>query len=120
MLTSLLAPLLLALPSLADGDKYFGKAHAPTNYTVVSGIFIQDDPSFDADGYDMLSDSFGLIDKSPDRWTKLTELVWLGMMMAALQWLTAATSPSLTRMQTSIRVISSSIWLVTVKDGTMS
>jgi hypothetical protein len=44
----------------------------PTTYATVPGIFIQDDPDFDEDGYDSLKDSFGLIDKSEDRWTKLT------------------------------------------------
>lgn len=44
----------------------------PTSYEVVPGIFIQDDPDFNEDGYDSLKDSFGLIDKSPNRWTNLT------------------------------------------------
>ena len=45
----------------------------PTAYEVVAGIFIQDDPDFESDGYDSLNDSFGLIDKSPERWTNLAK-----------------------------------------------
>ncbi|KAI5480842.1 hypothetical protein MNV49_006651 [Pseudohyphozyma bogoriensis] len=40
----------------------------PTNYSVVPGFFIQDEPGFNSTGYDPLLDSFGLLDKSPDRW----------------------------------------------------
>lgn len=45
-----------------------GKALTPSNYTVVRGVFIQSEPDFNATDYDGLSDSFGLIDKSPNRW----------------------------------------------------
>ncbi|ORX37383.1 histidine phosphatase superfamily [Kockovaella imperatae] len=55
-----------------SGDIYGGKTLAGiTNFTVVPGIFIQDDPSFNSSGYDLLQDSFGLIDKSPNRWKNL-------------------------------------------------
>ena len=79
MLAALALSSLLALPCLANNgteegkDKFFGKALTPTNYTVVPGIFIQDDPSFTGKNYSMLKDSFGLIDKSENRWTNLTE-----------------------------------------------
>lgn len=56
-----------------DTDQYGGKKLTPTNYTVVPGIFIQDSPTFNATGYNVLNDSFGLIDKSSDRWTNLTQ-----------------------------------------------
>ncbi|CED82588.1 Predicted phosphoglycerate mutase [Phaffia rhodozyma] len=41
---------------------------APTNYSVVSDIFIQDSPTFNATDYNALNASFGLIDQSKDRW----------------------------------------------------
>ncbi|EJT52925.1 phosphoglycerate mutase family protein [Trichosporon asahii var. asahii CBS 2479] len=53
-------------------DKYGGKTLAPSNVTVITGLFRQDDPDLDPEGYDMLKDSFGLLDKSPDRWKKFT------------------------------------------------
>lgn len=56
-------------------DPYGGKTLAPSNVTVITGLFRQDDPDLDPNGYDMLKDSFGLIDKSPDRWKKFTECV---------------------------------------------
>lgn len=77
----LLLPLVAATPYadlFARGnngakDKYHGKTLAPSNYTVVEGLFVQDDPAFNATGYDLLKDSFGLIDKSKDRWKKFTK-----------------------------------------------
>lgn len=56
-------------------DKYGGKTLAPSNVTAITGLFRQDDPDLDPEGYDMLKDSFGLLDKSPDRWKKFTRLV---------------------------------------------
>ncbi|WOO86054.1 putative phosphoglycerate mutase [Vanrija pseudolonga] len=77
----LLLPLVAASPYadlFARGgnsgkDKFHGKTLAPNNYTVVDGLFVQDDPAFNATGYDLLKDSFGLIDKSKDRWKKFTK-----------------------------------------------
>lgn len=54
-------------------DQYYGKVLTPTNYTVVKGVFIQDSPTFNATGYNVFNDSFGLIDKSPNRWKNFTE-----------------------------------------------
>lgn len=53
-------------------DPYGGKTLAPSNVTVITGLFRQDDPDLKEDGYDMLKDGFGLLDKSPDRWKKFT------------------------------------------------
>ena len=82
MFTSTLPPLAALLLSVSgafswpDTDQYGGKKLAGiTNYTVVPGIFIQDDPKFNSTGYNLLNDSFGLIDKSPQRWTNLTKWV---------------------------------------------
>jgi hypothetical protein len=55
-------------------DMYHGKTLTPSNYTVVQGIFAHSDPAFKDDGYDILHDSFGLIDKSPERWSKFERL----------------------------------------------
>jgi broad specificity phosphatase PhoE len=54
-------------------DPYHGKALAPSNYTVVRGLFRQTEPDFDPEGYDMLADSFGLLDKGAHRWRRFTE-----------------------------------------------
>ena len=82
LLTSLLAATLIQ-PSPATNpfsrrwastDQYNGKQLSSVNtYTVLPGIFIQDDPELDASGYNVLNDSFGLIDKSANRWTNLTQ-----------------------------------------------
>lgn len=42
---------------------------------VVQGIFKQSDPRFVDGGYDLLGDSFGLIDQEGDRWGKLQRYV---------------------------------------------
>jgi hypothetical protein len=65
-------------PRLLYPDPFHGKTLTPTNYTVVQGIFIQDDPNFESSGYDLLTDSFGLIDKSTKRWRNLTEYAEIG------------------------------------------
>ncbi|KAK4057644.1 putative phosphoglycerate mutase pmu1 [Microbotryomycetes sp. JL221] len=45
------------------------KTFVPTNYTIVPGFFVQDDPDFDATGFNLLNHSFGLKDEaSPTRW----------------------------------------------------
>ena len=79
MLVALALSSVLALSATADdgnrGDPSYGKTLTPTNFAVVPGIFIQDDPSFTGKNYNMLNDSFGLIDKSDDRWVNLTKLV---------------------------------------------
>lgn len=54
-------------------DPFQGKTLAPSNITVVTGLFRQDDPDLDEDGYDMLKDGFGLLDKGKDRWRKFTK-----------------------------------------------
>lgn len=62
-----------------DADSYGGKTLAPANYTVVPGLFVQSDPGFNATGYDMLQDSFGLLDKSAGRWKNFTKCVSAGL-----------------------------------------
>jgi hypothetical protein len=49
-------------------DRYHGRILTVSNYTVVQGLFKQSDPDFKDGGYDLLGDSFGLIDKGPERW----------------------------------------------------
>ena len=44
---------------------------------VVQGIFKQSDPGFVDRGYDLLGDSFGLIDQEGDRWGKFQRCVYL-------------------------------------------
>ncbi|GAA5895129.1 hypothetical protein JCM5296_000888 [Sporobolomyces johnsonii] len=52
------------------------RAFVPTNYTTVDGFFIQSAPTFNnSDAYDPLNDSFGLIDKSPRRWSRFRDKV---------------------------------------------
>ncbi|KAL1405992.1 putative phosphoglycerate mutase pmu1 [Vanrija albida] len=89
MLATLLTVLALSAPLAASSpldavadiaarskhDKFHGKTLAPSNYTVVPGVFVQDDPKFNATGYDLLSDSFGLLDKSAKRWKNFTKYV---------------------------------------------
>lgn len=53
-------------------DPFHGKTLAPSNITVVTGIFRQDDPDLNEKEYDMLKDGFGLLDKSADRWKNFT------------------------------------------------
>jgi hypothetical protein len=48
-----------------------------SSLTVVQGIFKQSDPDFVDGGYDLLGDSFGLIDQEGDRWGKLHRYVYL-------------------------------------------
>jgi hypothetical protein len=55
---------------MGDGDGYYGKLLDVEEYTVVQGIFKQSDPSSSPNGR---MDSFGLIDKSPDRWMKFEQ-----------------------------------------------
>lgn len=58
-----------------ETDQYHGKKLTVANYTVVPGIFVQDSPSFNATGYNTFNDSFGLIDKSENRWKNLTRYI---------------------------------------------
>jgi hypothetical protein len=58
-------------------DAHYGIRLTPSNYTVITGIFIQGEPDFNATGYDPLGDDFGLIDKSPQRWTDFSTFVHL-------------------------------------------
>lgn len=113
MLSALLALLALSAPLAASSpldavadlaargkhDKYHGKTLAPSNFTVVPGIFIQDDPKFNATGYDLLSDSFGLIDKSAKRWKNFTKWVWWGGPSAPLGLFHLRRSLTLSRAQ---------------------
>lgn len=62
-------------PRWADVDQYHGKKLTVSNYTVVPGIFVQDSPTFNSTGYNTFNDSFGLIDKSDDRWSNLTKYI---------------------------------------------
>jgi hypothetical protein len=54
------------------GKRFYGKTLLPTNYTVVPGIFYQDAADYNNTDYNSLTDSFGLLDKSADRWNNLT------------------------------------------------
>jgi hypothetical protein len=56
--------------NMGDGDGYHGKLLDVEEYTVVKGIFKQSDPSTSPNGR---MDSFGLIDKSQDRWMKFEQ-----------------------------------------------
>lgn len=68
------APAPALLPRWATTDEqYGGKVLTVNNYTVVPNVFIQDSPTFNATGYNTLNDSFGLIDKSAQRWKNFTE-----------------------------------------------
>lgn len=80
LLAALLPALAIASPALearGSRDKFGGKTLAPSNYTVVPGFFIQDEPTFNSTGYDVLKDSFGLMDKSKGRWKTFTKYVLL-------------------------------------------
>lgn len=66
-------PVDFAVTSITSRDPYGGKTLSPSNVTVVPGFFIQDDPNFNETGYDALQDSFGLIDKSRNRWKKFAK-----------------------------------------------
>jgi hypothetical protein len=57
------------------GKRFYGKTLLPTNYTVVPGIFYQDEPTYNNTNYNSLTDSLGLLDKSPGRWDNLTRWV---------------------------------------------
>jgi hypothetical protein len=54
-----------------------------SNFSVVQGIFKQSDPDFVDGGYDLLRDSFGLIDQKGDRWGKFQRCVSLRVMREA-------------------------------------
>jgi hypothetical protein len=73
-------------PSPAATCPFFGKTLAPSNYTVVKGIFRQDEDDFDGHGYDLLKDGFGLLDKSVDRWGNFSKLVVCGSFGRAKSW----------------------------------
>ncbi|GAA5994981.1 putative phosphomutase [Rhodotorula paludigena] len=47
----------------------------PTNYTSVEGYFVQSSPSFNSTDFDPLTSSFGLIDRTPRRWSSFRERV---------------------------------------------
>jgi hypothetical protein len=75
-LASLLSPLTLSSPldeRWSDTDQYGGKKLIPSNYTVITNVFIQDSPTFKPTGCNLLNDSFGLIDKSAGRWQNFTK-----------------------------------------------
>lgn len=55
-------------PSTPPSPQGQAKTLAPSNYTVVRGIFRQDEDGFDGRDYDLLKDGFGLLDKSAGRW----------------------------------------------------
>lgn len=73
--TSLNLDLSHRMPGQKIEQGTMGRTLIPTNYTVVQGIFKQSDPKFKDDNYDVLGDSFGLIDKSPERWRKFQQYV---------------------------------------------
>lgn len=47
----------------------------PTQYSVVTGIFAQDDPTLSNDNNNALNSSFGLIDQSENRWRNLSSYI---------------------------------------------
>jgi len=49
---------------------------AKVRLSVVQGIFKQSDPGFIDGGYDLLRDSFGLIDQEGDRWGRFQRYVY--------------------------------------------
>lgn len=53
----------------------YGKTINVRNYTVIQGVFKQSDPDFVDYGYDLLGDSFGLIDQEGDKWGKFERYV---------------------------------------------
>lgn len=61
----------------ARDNRYHGKTLTVSNYTVVQGLFKQSDPEFKDGGYDLLSDSFGLIDQSAERWKDFEKSVFV-------------------------------------------
>lgn len=61
----------------ARDNRYHGKTLTVSNYTVVQGLFKQSDPEFKDGGYDLLSDSFGLIDQSAERWKNFEKSVFV-------------------------------------------
>jgi hypothetical protein len=75
--------LLFLIPLLAIGFCYFYlpintmDGDKVTRLSVVKGIFKQSDPGFVDGGYDLLGDSFGLIDQEGDRWGKFQRYVSL-------------------------------------------
>jgi hypothetical protein len=46
-----------------------------SKFSVVQGIFKQSDPDFIDGGYDLLGDSFGLIEQEGDRWGKFQRCI---------------------------------------------
>ncbi|RSH93007.1 hypothetical protein EHS25_008455 [Saitozyma podzolica] len=68
-------PTAFLRPTNQPGVPSRGKALTPSNYTVVRGFFVQSEPDFNATDYDVLSDSFGLMDKSPNRWVTFSRHV---------------------------------------------
>lgn len=44
-----------------------------SNYSVVAGVFRQDEPDFEPEGYDSLEDGFGLLDKGEGMWRRFAE-----------------------------------------------
>ena len=59
--------------------------HRVTRLSVVQGIFKQSDPGFVDGGYDLLGDSFGLIDQEGDRWGKFQRYVYLSSFSMVLR-----------------------------------
>ncbi|GAA5926384.1 hypothetical protein JCM3775_001002 [Rhodotorula graminis] len=58
-----------------EGDASKTRTFTPTNYTVVQDFFVQSLPGFNSSGFDPLTSSFGLIDRSPSRWTSFRHAV---------------------------------------------
>ncbi|KAL7007040.1 putative phosphoglycerate mutase pmu1 [Cystobasidiomycetes sp. EMM_F5] len=74
-LMSALAAGVSAAPTASSAGKT--NVFTPTSYSVVSGIFIQDSAAYNSlpSNYSMLTDSFGLIDKSTNAWQNLTSYI---------------------------------------------
>lgn len=53
-------------------DIYGGKTLAPSNFSVVHGLFRQSDPDFNGTDYDVVRDGFGLLATGKERWREFT------------------------------------------------
>ena len=75
MLAFSMAVMNQAVRSLGtQPDRYGGKIlNGVCSFSVVPGFFLQSDPTFPTEGYDLLIDRFGLVDRSPEGWRRLTE-----------------------------------------------
>ena len=59
----------------SPGSEAEHEYHQSREYSVVQGVFKQSDPDFNDKGYDLLNDSFGLVDQEGDRWRNFQRYV---------------------------------------------